>query len=83
MNAFAFRFPDDCTRGGAADTSTPPPQAPGATPTPMIHVVQANDTIWGLSQRYGVTVDEILAANGLSKQVVLQIGQKLIIPPKR
>jgi len=57
--------------------------AVGLTPTPIVYVIQANDTLWALSQRYGVSVDDILAANNLTRQDVLQIGQRITIPPKR
>ena len=79
----------------ARPTLAPPPaatavstQAPTSTPTAatssaVIHVVQANETVWGIAQKYGVTVDEVLAANQMDRQSVLQIGQKLTIPPKR
>jgi LysM repeat protein len=41
--------------------------------------VQAGDTLFGISQRYGTTVEAIAAANGLSSDIV-QIGQSLAIP---
>lgn len=43
------------------------------------YIVQAGDTLFGISQRYGTSVEEIVAANGLSSDVV-QIGQSLNIP---
>jgi LysM repeat protein len=68
----------------AAPTSVPPTSAAPSGPTPaaVIHVVQANDTVWGIAQKYGLTVDEVLAANQMDRTSVLQIGQRLIIPPK-
>ncbi len=42
------------------------------------HLVQFGDTAWNISQRYGITVDELAAANGGSTNV--QIGQRLVIP---
>jgi LysM repeat protein len=43
------------------------------------YVVQAGDTLFGISQRYGTTVEAIVAANGLNSDVV-RIGQTLSIP---
>lgn len=43
------------------------------------YIVQAGDTLFGISQRYGVSVAAIVAANGLSSDMV-QIGQTLNIP---
>jgi murein DD-endopeptidase MepM/ murein hydrolase activator NlpD len=50
------------------------------TPEPgPIYIVQPGDTLWAISQRFGVTTDMILAANGLSSSS-LDVGQRLIIP---
>lgn len=46
----------------------------------LIHVVQKGDTLYKLAQNHDVSVDDIAAANGLSNQNVLVIGQSLIIP---
>jgi murein DD-endopeptidase MepM/ murein hydrolase activator NlpD len=42
------------------------------------HLVQSGDTAWNISQRYGITVDELAAANGGSTTV--RLGQRLVIP---
>ncbi len=47
----------------------------GATGT---HLVQPGDTAWNISQRYGVTVSDLAAANGGSTTV--RIGQRMVIP---
>jgi spore germination protein len=46
----------------------------------LIHVVQKGDSFYKLAQNHDVSVDDIAAANGLSNQTVLVIGQSLIIP---
>ncbi|PID85685.1 MAG: hypothetical protein CSB13_06795 [Chloroflexi bacterium] len=51
-----------------------------AEEAPLIHVVSSGETLGSISQRYGVTVDEIMAANGLSNANFLNIAQELIIP---
>jgi len=45
-----------------------------------IHVVQAGDTLWSIASRYGMTVGNLVTANGLSDAGVLYIGQRLLIP---
>jgi len=45
-----------------------------------IHVVQAGETLFGIAQRYGVTVDDIVKANNLTSVNTIYIGQKLRIP---
>ena len=49
-------------------------------PTPPIHTVAAGDTLSAISQQYGVTVDELMAANGLDDPNLIYIGQQLTIP---
>lgn len=43
------------------------------------YTVQPGDTLWSISQRYEVTVSELLKANNLNKNAKLQPGQKLKI----
>jgi LysM repeat protein len=63
-------------------TSTPTP-SPVASPTPsgpFIYTVQEGDTLTAIAQTYGVSVEDIVAANNLADPNALQIGQTLIIP---
>lgn len=46
------------------------------------HVVVKGETFYSISRSYGITVDELLAANNLEQGSVLKIGQKLNIPVK-
>ena len=61
----------------------PPTQPPPATPTPqpeyIIHVVQRGDTLYSIARRYGITVEAIKAANGLTSNDIY-VGQQLRIP---
>jgi LysM repeat protein len=51
------------------------------SPTPAgLYVVQRGDTLSGLAEDFGTTVEEILAANGLTDPNAIQAGQTLIIP---
>ncbi|MFC5847688.1 LysM peptidoglycan-binding domain-containing protein [Deinococcus petrolearius] len=45
------------------------------------HSVQAGETLYSLARRYGVTVPALLAANTLGEGAVIEIGQRLRIPP--
>lgn len=52
-----------------------------ATPTlPLIHTVAAGETLYVIALDYGVTVEAIVAANGLEDPNRLQVGQELLIP---
>ncbi len=41
------------------------------------HTVASGDTLWGISRRYGVSVQYLCNINGISENTTLQIGQKL------
>jgi LysM repeat protein/predicted esterase len=43
------------------------------------HVVGKGNTLGGISRRYGVTIEQLLAANHLKRTDRLQLGQKLVI----
>ncbi len=63
----------------ASSTPTVPPTEP-PTPAPLVYVVKEGDTLSSIAQAYGVTVQEIVKANGLANPDVLNIGQELVIP---
>lgn len=44
-----------------------------------VYVVKRGDTLWGISNQYGVSVSELAALNGITAET-LQVGQKLTIP---
>ncbi|MCU6711235.1 glycosyl hydrolase family 18 protein [Paenibacillus sp. J5C_2022] len=46
----------------------------------QIHTVKKGDSLWALSQRYGVPLEHIFDANGLTDQSPIVIGQAIIIP---
>ena len=51
----------------------------GEVANPTTYTVQSGDTLWSISRKYNVSVNDIIQANNLSSSV-LQIGQTLIIP---
>lgn len=46
-----------------------------------VHVVKAGETLWTLSQRYGVTVAQLRRWNDLVVGDVLKVGQRLLVGP--
>jgi len=52
--------------------------APEAAST--VHVVQWGETLTSIGARYGVTVWEIMQANGLTNANRIYVGQRLVIP---
>lgn len=63
-----------------AAVSAPTEVVPEATEAPPIHVVQPGDTLGSLSEFYGVPLDDIMAANGMTNPNLISVGQQLVIP---
>ncbi len=72
--------------GDVATNASSPTRAPTASPTPTFpksgieYTVVAGDTLDSIAQRFGVTVDAIVAANHLPDAASIAVGQVLIIP---
>lgn len=77
------------------DDTTPPAPTPvtaSARPAPVavapvkdtraayVYVLQAHDTLYGVSRRFGVPVHDLYDINGLSETASLRIGQKILLP---
>lgn len=45
-----------------------------------VHTIVSGDTLWDLAQRYDTTVNELCELNGITKNVMLQIGSTLEVP---
>ena len=58
-----------------AAAKEPAPRAGAAT-----HTVAAGDTLYSISRRYGTTVGEMIALNGLSSAEAIHVGQTLKLP---
>lgn len=70
------------------DTNPPPPPPPVITPTPtppanppadgapVYHTVVGGETLYGISRRYNITVDQLKSLNGLTTNTI-QAGMKL------
>lgn len=63
----------------AAASAAPPPDA-APDPPPVVHVVRPGDTLWAIAARYQVSVDALVATNGLANPDALSLGQRLVIP---
>ncbi|OQB37959.1 MAG: Membrane-bound lytic murein transglycosylase D precursor [Candidatus Latescibacteria bacterium ADurb.Bin168] len=47
--------------------------------SPSIYVVRSGDTLWSISQRYSLSVDELRRLNGLSRRSTIKPGQRLVV----
>lgn len=52
------------------------------TQKPIIHVVQSGETLWEISQKYGVSIEDIMADNNMEKDF-LDLGDQLKIIKKK
>ncbi len=64
---------------------TEPTAQPGAPPglatiTPTVYVVQSGDTLGSIAAQFDVSVEDLMAANGLTDPNVLDVGQTLQVP---
>ncbi len=66
----------------APTTPTRPATAPATTSTKgrtLTHTVEAGQTYYSISKRYGITVDDLLTANGLTLNDKLSVGQPVTV----
>ncbi len=70
---------------GAKPLSSAAPAAKTKTTTqpatqPRQHVVASGETAWSIARKYGVTVNDLAQWNGLSSDMGVRPGQRLLIP---
>jgi LysM repeat protein len=65
----------------AVATPTPEP-TPVPAPTPQVYVIKQGDTLSKIARAFGVTVDELLAANKdtIKDPDRIKVGDQIIIP---
>ena len=71
-------------------TRTPSPQTPTtapptvepilSTPTPFIHIIQADETLYGIALQYKISLDRLVSANPGLDSRNLAVGTEVIIP---
>ncbi len=73
--------PATAQAGGSA-ANAPPAAAPAAAGPSVEHVVQEGETLWDIARAYGVHVDQILTASGMTRAESKRLskGKKLRIP---
>jgi murein DD-endopeptidase MepM/ murein hydrolase activator NlpD len=68
----------------AATPAATPVATPTSTPTPPAatdrYVVQRGDSLYLIGRRFGVTVQELTAANNISNPALIHAGLELVIP---
>src|SRR5262245_2618737 len=62
----------------APPAAAPKPPQPAAAPAPapsIVHVVQEGETLWDIARAYGVTVEQIQAANDLDQRAIRRLSK--------
>jgi LysM repeat protein len=67
-------------RVSAPEVRTTPQYPSPAAPRVKTHVVRRGETLKGLARRYGVSIQALREANGISEQETLRTGVSLKIP---
>jgi len=57
----------------------PSPPKPPATAQKRYHTVQKGETLFKISKKYGITVEELRKLNDLSRGEPVRTGQKLLV----
>ncbi|MDR7131017.1 membrane-bound lytic murein transglycosylase D [Algoriphagus sp. 4150] len=67
----------------AVTQTSPTPAVSSTTPTPspsqIAHTVVGGETLFSISKKYGVTVNQLKEWNNIGSQNIISIGQKLVI----
>ncbi|PIE81055.1 MAG: hypothetical protein CSA11_06250 [Chloroflexi bacterium] len=75
MNENDMLQPGDEVKIRLLEGEVPPP-----TPTPQLaHIVESGDSLWSIAVRYNLTLDQLLAYNGLAQDAFLGIGDEIVI----
>lgn len=73
------------THDSGSPLATPTPDVPRALPTirqePSTYTVRPGDTLGSIAQAFGVSVQSLLHANGLTDVNLVSIGQAIDVPP--
>jgi hypothetical protein len=72
-------------QAGSAPAAKVKTTQPAADSTPekqtRVHEVRAGDTLYSISRRYGLTVDQLRSYNNIGKDTAIRPGQKLKLSP--
>ena len=64
----------------ASTPHAPAAVSPTAPSAPLLYTVQAGDALGVIAQAYGVSIEDLMAANGITDPNMLYVGQTLVIP---
>jgi len=68
------------TEQATASPSPSPPPPPPPTPGPLLYTVREGDTLASIAADHGVSLEDLIAANGIGDPNLIHPGQVLVIP---
>ena len=80
VTLFPLRTVAATSRQGTPTSTIEPLATVGPSPTPRVYVVRANDTFLAIALAFGLSREQLLAANPELNPDLLSIGQQLLIP---
>ena len=55
------------------------PAAAAPRPAPKTHMVKAGETLYQISRKYGLSVEQLMSLNNMGQDVTIRPGQKLVV----
>ena len=68
--------------GAVSTTAMASPSSSSSSTAPSTYTVKSGDSLSGIAAKVGVTLTELLSANGFQKSSVILPGQVIKVPPK-
>ena len=62
-----------------SSAASPPPAQKAQAATAKVHVVKAGETLYQISRKYSLTVDQLKQFNKMGENVTIRPGQKLVV----
>ena len=59
----------------------PPPDPPRPDGQPLVYTVEQGDTLYAISRKFEVSVDDLIATNNIANPDSIFAGETLVIPP--
>lgn len=74
------RAPTSTTTPRSAVVASATPSRPTPAPAPLLYTVRSGDTLSKIAQAFGVSLQDLIAANNITDANRIAVGQQLIIP---